>query len=197
MEKADFNLWTIGTLRDSFSCDTFGLAFPRFRALNFPRFQAGNRHCLEKVYQNATQIGNCGFGQWIDIKPHNDSEIFGDCFRHLSGLNWLGIVVFLATLPFICLIALCSIVGSLAANSQNSLPAFWRLLNSRPSPIHNLPKNCAHPQKSPSAHPPLSIASPALLCNRNQKRKSKCVNWFRLEYASLNGLGYRCRASVA
>lgn len=197
MEKADFNLWTMGILRDSFSCDNFGLAFPRFRALNFPRFQAGNRHCLEKVHQNATQIGNCESGGQIDIEPHNDSEIFGDCFRYLSGLNWLGIVVFLAFLQFRCLPALLSLVESLAANSQNLLTAPWQLLNSQSSPIRNPPKNCAPPQESPSANPSFSPAHPALLHNRSHQHKSKCVNWFRLRYASLNRLGFHCRVSAA
>lgn len=184
MEKADFTHWTMVTLRNSFSCDNFEFAFPLFCALNFPRFQAGNRHCLEKVHQNATQIGNCEFGRRIDIKPHNDIKTSGKRFRLLSSLNWLGIVVFLASLPFICLGALCSIVGSLAASSKNSLLVIWQLLDSQSRPIHNLPKNCALPKKSQSAQHSFPAASPALLHNRSHLRKSKRVNWFRLRYAS-------------
>ncbi len=184
MEKADFTLWTTGTLRNFFPCDNFEFTFPRFRALNFSRFQAGNPHCLEKVHQNATQIGNCESGERSDIKPHKDIETSGERFRLLSSLIWLGIVVFLASLPFICLGALCSIVGSLAASSKNSLLVIWQLLDSQSRPIHNLPKNCALPKKSQSAQHSFPAASHALLHNRSHQHKSKCVNWFRLEYAS-------------
>lgn len=197
MEKADFTHWTMVTLRNSFSCDNFEFAFPRFRALNFPSFQAGNRRCLEKVHQNATQIGNCEPSERIDTKPHNDSEAIGERFRLLSSLIWLGIVVFLASLPFIYLGALCSIVGSLAASSQNSLLVIWQLLDSQSRPIHNLPKNCALPKKPSPAQHSFPAAFPALLHNRNHQHKSKCVNWFRLKYASLNRLGCRCRVGAA
>ena len=193
----------MATLRNFFLCDNFGLTFPRFCARNSPRFQASNPHFLEKVHQNATQIGNCVDGRRIDITRHNGRETFGDCFLALSGLIWLGIVAFLASLSFICLGDLLSFVGSLAANSQGSLTAFWRLLNSWSRPICRMPRNCARHEKAPSAQSPFSLASPsslallALLANRNHRHKSKCVNWFRLKYASWLNLASRCCASAA
>lgn len=202
MGNAVLYIWTLSKWFN------FAILWLRFCVGSQPHFRSAISHCLETAQQYATQIGNCVAFPANDIKRHNANNVRESRLAGISSGNWLVACLFLAV--FFASFSVVSLaVRLLPAPSSSAIGRFPFRPQSR---LNQLPVKCAAEVKvaANSATSSVaiaiiatiatiaanSLASAAPLSNRNRQRKSKCVNWFRLLYASYSRFVSCCRASL-
>lgn len=195
MGNAVLYIWTLSKWLD------FVILWLRFRDCSQPHFRSAISRCPETAQQYATQIGNCVAFPANDIKRHNANNVGESRFAGISSGNWLVARLFSAV--FFASFSVVSLAVRLFPTPSSAVIGRFPV---RPqSRLSQLPIKCAAEENSAAFSETIatiaaiaanSLASAAPLSNRNRERKSKCVNWFSLLYASHSRFVSCCRASL-